>query len=77
MRAEPIVNGLQKEWADSVQVLQVNIQDHENRALTNRLQASFTPTFILFDAAGQEVWRSVGQINAAEVKEQVEALESS
>jgi thioredoxin-related protein len=75
MRAEPIVNGLKEEWAGSVQVLQVNIHDRENRALTERLHAQFTPTFVLFDATGQEVWRSVGQIDADEVKGKVEDLE--
>jgi thioredoxin-related protein len=74
MRAEPIVNGLKQDWAGSVQVLQVNIHDRENRALTDRLDAQFTPTFLLFDAAGKEVWRSVGQIDPDEVKGQVENL---
>jgi len=75
MRAEPIVNGLKEEWAGSVQVLQVNIHDRENRALTERLNAQFTPTFVLFDASGQEVWRSVGQIDADEARVKVKDLE--
>ena len=74
MRAEPIVNGLEEDWGDSVQVVQVKIQDKENRALIERLDAVYTPTFVLFDAAGQEVWRSVGQIDADEVKDRVKAL---
>ena len=74
MRAEPIVNGLKEEWAGSVQVVQVNINDRESRALTERLDAQFTPTFILFDAAGQEVWRTVGQIDADQVKKRAETL---
>ena len=75
MRAEPIVSGLKEEWAGSVQVLQVNIQQRENRALTERLDAQFTPTFVLFDASGQEVWRSVGQVDADDVRERVAALQ--
>ena len=74
MRAEPIVNGLEEDWGDSVQVVQVKIQDKENRALIERLDAVYTPTFVLFDAAGQEAWRSVGQIDADEVKDRVKAL---
>ena len=77
MRAEPIVNGLEEEWAGSVEVVQINIRDRDNRALVERIGASFTPTFVLFDGAGQEVWRSVGSINAGEVRQQVEALEDS
>ena len=56
-------------------VLQVNIQQRENRALTERLDAQFTPTFVLFDASGQEVWRSVGQVDADDVRERVAALQ--
>jgi thiol-disulfide isomerase/thioredoxin len=74
MRAEPIVNGLEEEWGGSVQVVQVNIRDQASRSLIDRLDAQFTPTFVLFDAGGEEVWRSVGNINAAEVQGQVEAL---
>lgn len=77
MRAEPIVNGLEREWAGSVQVVQVNIQDGANRALIERVDARFTPTFVLFDAGGREVWRSVGAINPDEARAQVEALVQS
>jgi thiol-disulfide isomerase/thioredoxin len=77
MRAEPIVNGLEEEWGDSVQVVQVKIQDKENQALIERLDAIYTPTFVLFDAAGQEVWRSVGQIDADEVKDRVKNLDGA
>ncbi|UCG24436.1 MAG: thioredoxin family protein [Chloroflexota bacterium] len=71
------MNGLKEDWAGSIQVLQVNVHDRENRALIERLDAQFTPTFLLFDAFGQEVWRSVGQIDADEVKGRVETLEGS
>ena len=77
MRAEPIVNGLEREWAGSVQVIQINIQDRANRAMVERLGARFTPTFVLFEAAGEEVWRSVGSINPDEVRAQVAALADS
>jgi thiol-disulfide isomerase/thioredoxin len=77
MRAEPIVKRLQKEWVGSVQVLQVNINDREGKAFLDGLGVRFTPTFVLFDDEGQEVWRSVGQINAGEVKEQVAALQEA
>jgi thioredoxin-related protein len=77
MRAEPIVNGLEKEWAGSVQVVQVNILDRANQALVERLDARFTPTFVLFDANGEEAWRSVGSIAPDEARAQVEALADS
>ncbi|MGD2078039.1 MAG: hypothetical protein PVH18_06630 [Chloroflexota bacterium] len=77
MRAEPIVNGLEREWGGTVQVVQVNIQNRSNEPLLERLDARFTPTFVLIDAAGEEAWRSVGSINADEARRQVEALAAS
>jgi hypothetical protein len=77
MRAEPIVNGLEREWGDSVQVVQVKMQDKNNQALIKRLDAVYTPTFVLLDASGQEVWRSVGQIDAEEVKARLSALDGA
>ena len=71
------MNGLKQEWGEEVLVLQVNIQDQESKSLIERLEAQFTPTFILFDSDGQERWRAVGQLDAEEVKAQVEALSSS
>ena len=55
-----------------VQVVQVKIQDKANQELIKRLDAIYTPTFVLFDAGGQEIWRSVGQIDADEVKQALE-----
>jgi len=77
MRAEPIVNGLEEEWRGAVQVIQVNIRDRDGRALIDRVGAQFTPTFVLFDAGGEEVWRSVGALDAEAVKRQVAELEES
>jgi thioredoxin-related protein len=68
---------LESEWGDSVRVVQVNIQAADNQALIERLDARFTPTFVLFDADGEEVWRSVGAINRDEVLAQVAALAES
>lgn len=74
MRAEPIVNGLEAEWSDSVQVIQIDIHRKENRPLINDLGVQFTPTFVILNQDGQEVWRSVGSIDAREAHAQVEAL---
>lgn len=74
MQAEPIVNGLRSEWGDDVQVLQINVHRKENRSLIERIGFRFTPTFILYDAGGQEIWRASGGLNGAEVRRQLAAL---
>ena len=71
MRAEPVVNGLEEEWGDQVLVVQVDIHARENQTLLSRLDVQFTPTFVLYDLKGQEVWRSVGAIDAEEAREKV------
>lgn len=74
MRAEPIVNGLEEEWGDQVLVVQVDIHASENQTLLSSLNVQFTPTFVLYDLKGQEVWRSVGAIDAVEAREKVETV---
>ena len=70
MRAEPIVNGLREELDGKLLIVQLNIRDNQNRAFLLELDAQFTPTFILFDDAGQEVWRDVGSLDAELVRQQ-------
>ncbi len=74
MRAEPIVNGLEEEWGDQVLVVQVDIHARENQTLLSSLSVQFTPTFVLYDLKGQEVWRSVGAIDAVAAREKVETI---
>ena len=71
MQAEPIVNGLRSEWGDDVQVIQIDLHRKENRSLIDRIGFRFTPTFVLYDESGQEVWRASGGLNAAEVRRQL------
>jgi thioredoxin-related protein len=71
MRAEPIVNGLKDEWGDQVLVVQVDIHARENRTLLSNLDVQFTPTFVLYNLNGQEVWRSVGTIDEVKAREKV------
>jgi thioredoxin-related protein len=68
------VNGLQEEWGEQVLVLQVNVNHKESRSLVEQFEGQFTPTFVLFDAAGQEVWRATGSIDPAEARRQASAL---
>jgi thiol-disulfide isomerase/thioredoxin len=69
------VDGLAQEWNGRVQVVRVNVHDSENRPLLTRLGFRVTPTFILFDADGQEVWRATGIINPAEANRIVDSLD--
>jgi hypothetical protein len=66
------VDGLAAEWGDNVIVLRLNVQDPAAQPLLAELNFRFTPTFILFDGDGREIWRTNGIINPDEVNEQLE-----
>lgn len=68
LRAKPIVDGLAAEWGDQVQVVRLNVQEDSAQPLLAQLGFRLTPTFILFDATGQEIWRANGVPDANELK---------
>ena len=65
------MDGLEAEWGDTVQVVRLNVQDDDARAVLAQLGFRFTPTFILLDSDGQELWRTTGVINADEARQKV------
>jgi thioredoxin-related protein len=62
------VNGLKEEFPDQLRVVSVDVQSPLGRELA-REYGSFTPTFVFFDSQGTELWRSVGTIDADEVRQ--------
>lgn len=62
------MDGIEREWAGRLRVIRLNVQDPIGRALAPDLGFRVTPTFIFFDAEGQEAWRSIGQIDPAQVR---------
>jgi thiol-disulfide isomerase/thioredoxin len=67
----PIVDGLEDEWGEQVQVVRLNVLDDDAQDVLAQLGFRFTPTFILLDGSGDEVWRTVGILNAEEVRQEV------
>ena len=65
---------LVEEWGETVQVIQIDIHRRGNGSLIKDLDVQFTPTFVILDQDGQEVWRRVGSIDAQEARSQVDAL---
>ena len=63
MAAKPIVDGIEKQHADNLNVIRVNVQDDAMQPLMETYAFQFTPTFILFDPAGEEILRTVGAID--------------
>jgi len=67
MAASPVVDGIERQYAGELNVVRVDVQDPRSRPWLERFAFRVTPTFVLLDGGGQEVWRSVGSIDAAQV----------
>lgn len=62
------MNGLKDEFPGELQVVSVDVQSALGRELV-REYGSYTPTFVFYDGQGIELWRSVGTLDADEVRE--------
>jgi thioredoxin 1 len=70
-RLKPIVDELEAEYGQRVLFIRLNIQESVGRELAPVYGFEFTPTFIFFDAQGNELWRSVGELNLEQFRESV------
>ena len=62
------MNGLKEEFPESLQVVSVDVQSALGHELV-REYGSFTPTFVFYDEQGNELWRSIGTIDADKVRQ--------
>jgi thioredoxin-related protein len=49
--------------------IRLNIQEQVGKDLAPVYGFDFTPTFIFFDAQGNELWRTVGEFDAQKVRD--------
>jgi thioredoxin-related protein len=66
---KPIVDGIEQQYQGRLVVIRVDIQSENGRSLAPLYGFQFTPTFILFDAHGKELWRTVGQLDTGKLSE--------
>jgi len=69
---KPVVDELEQELGDKLHFIRLNIQEDVGRELAPVYGFKFTPTFIFFDADGQELWREVGGLDTQRVRDSVE-----
>jgi len=74
--AKPIVDGLENEFQGRLQVIRVDVQTSFGRDLA-RDYRTFTPTFVFFDHQGIEIWRTVGSLDAEQVRQSLEKHNNS
>jgi len=68
MAMRPVVDGIEREWQGRLKVVRLDIQGATGLALSRELGAVYTPTFILYDAQGQELLRSVGSLTPDDIQ---------
>jgi thioredoxin-related protein len=66
---KPVVDGLEQELGDQLQFVRLNIQDKVGMELAPVYGFQYTPTFIFFDEQGNELWRTVGELNPQKVRD--------
>lgn len=64
INAEPNIKAIEN--SGLIDVFRVNIQRKDAQALKDSLGVRFTPTFVLLNQTGDEIWRQVGSINVEE-----------
>ena len=52
-----------------IYIIRLNIQDNAGQELGRLYGFEFTPTFIFFDAQGNEAWRTVGTFDPQKVRD--------
>jgi thioredoxin 1 len=65
---KPVVDNLEAELAGQLLVIRLNIQESVGRELAPVYMFEYTPTFIFFDAQGNELWRQIGSLDAERVR---------
>ena len=66
------MDGIENELGDRLLVIRLNVQNPVGRELAPLYDFRFTPTFIYFDANGDELWREIGSLDPQRVRESVE-----
>jgi thiol-disulfide isomerase/thioredoxin len=68
---KPALDRLESELRNKLVVRRVDIQSDEGRELMKQYNIKYTPTFVLFDAAGNERWRDTGKLNDGAVRDAI------
>jgi hypothetical protein len=62
------VDGIEREFEGELTVIHMNVQELIGKELGQLYDFKYTPTFILLDSEGTELWRTIGAINPSEVR---------
>ena len=61
------MDGLERDLAGRLHVVSLDIHHPVGRQIGAQFGLDFTPSYVLFDGEGVEIWRTVGVLRAEEV----------
>jgi len=74
---QPIVNGLETEYRESVEFIYVNASTTEGLEIFNAYSLFGHPSYLILDDTGKVLWQSVGEKPAGDIQNALEtALEN-
>jgi thioredoxin-related protein len=62
------VDAMESELRAKLKIVRVDVQETIGRELAPVYSFEYTPTFILFDSQGHELWRTIGEIDPQRVR---------
>lgn len=68
---------LKDEYGDRLVLLKVDIQSEAGKEIAREFNSSLTPTFVMFDGEGNELWRSIGKIDPDKVRKTILKIEAN
>jgi hypothetical protein len=74
MAAKPVVDGIEKQIGAKVRIVRVDVSTPEGRKVSAEVGPGMVPTFIGFDAQGNERWRVNHMLSRPELWRRVLAL---
>jgi thioredoxin 1 len=68
VRARPVVDALESELTGKLKIIRLDVQSPAGSQVGQDYGFRYTPTFVLLDAAGKEIYRSIGSLDPNAVK---------
>jgi len=66
------VDGLETKYQGRLLVFHIDVTSPAERAVVREFGFEFSPTFIFYDANGQELWRSIGNLDLQRLDQNLE-----
>lgn len=62
------MDGLEQQLSGKLDIVRINIQEPVGRQLAPVYDFEYTPTYIYFNSKGNELWRTIGEIDPQKVR---------